>query len=129
MPFISTQLGDMSLGFPDVCMTPPLAVPVPYPNIGMSTMGLGFVPTVLINGCPVHKLLTTIPMTNGDQAGAMGGVASGLIMGPCRSLVGSFSVFAGFAPVAKFLSMTLQNNTNAPGVVLVPTQFKVMALT
>jgi hypothetical protein len=128
MPFISTQLADMYLGFPDVCLTPPLAIPVPYPNIGLSTMGIGFVPNVLINAMPVHNLLTTIALTNGDQAGAMLGVASGLIMGPVHNLIGSFKVLAGFAPVMKFLGMTIQNNTNAPGFMLLPTQFQVMAL-
>jgi hypothetical protein len=128
MPFISTQLADMYLGFPDVCLTPPLAIPIPYPNIGLSTMGIGFVPNVLINAMPVHNLLTTIALTNGDQAGAMMGVASGLIMGPVHNLIGSFKVIAGIAPVMKFLGMTIQNNTNAPGFMLLPTQFQVMAL-
>jgi hypothetical protein len=128
MPFISTQLADMYLGFPDVCLTPPLAIPIPYPNIGLSTMGIGFVPNVLINAMPVHNLLTTIALTNGDQAGAMLGVASGLIMGPVHNLIGSFKVLAGFAPVMKFLGMTIQNNTNAPGFMILPTQFQVMAL-
>lgn len=128
MPFIVTQSGATALGIVDVCKTPPLAVPVPYVNIGVSTMGLGFVFNVTILASPVHNLLTTIPMTSANEPGAMGGVVSGIIKGPARYLIGSFSVIAGCAPVAKLLSTTLQNAINAPGLVAVMSQIKVMAL-
>ncbi len=126
--FVVTQTGATAFGIVDVCKTPPLATPIPYVNIAVSTMGLGFVFNVTIEASPVHNLLTTIPLTNGDEPGAMGGVVSGIIMGPCSYILGSFSVIAGFAPVARLLGTTLQNGINAPGIVLIMSQLKVLAL-
>ena len=30
--FANTQMMGMDMGFPDVCLTPPVPAPVPYPN-------------------------------------------------------------------------------------------------
>ena len=38
--FANSQMMGMDLGFPDVCLTPPVPVPVPYPNIAMGPMGV-----------------------------------------------------------------------------------------
>ena len=80
--FANTQLGGMNLAFPDVCMTPPFAIPIPYPNIDL---GLTAVPTalnVLIVGGPAHNMMTMGTISNGDNAGVMMGVMSGMVMGP-----------------------------------------------
>jgi hypothetical protein len=108
--FANCQMMGTDMGFPDVCMTPaaPSPIPVPYPNIAMGATAIPNCPTILIMAGPAHNLGTTIPMTNGDNAGVLLGVASGTVMGPSSS--------------------SLQNSTNCPGVRTVPSQTNVLLL-
>jgi len=127
--FANTQMGGMNLGFPDVCLTPtPVPVPIPYPNIAMGPMGVPAAYTVLYMGTPAHNMTTTIPLSNGDNAGVNMGVASGMMMGPCRHLTAAFTVLVGGIPGTRMTSASIQNNTNAPGMRLVPSQVKVILL-
>jgi hypothetical protein len=128
--FANTQMMGMDMGFPDVCLTPagPVVVPVPYPNIAMGPTAIPNQTTVLIMAMPAHNLGTTIPLTNGDNAGVGTGVASGTVMGPSRHLTGSFTVLFDGMPATRLTSMSLQNSTNAPGVRLVPSQPVVLLL-
>jgi hypothetical protein len=132
--FANCSLGGMDFGFPDVCLTPtPVGpIPIPYPNMAMLPTALP--PTAslkhLISAMPAHNLMTTIPMSMGDNAGVNLGVASGMVMGPCRNLMGSTKVLIGGMPATKMTSMTGQNgmSMNAPGMTLVPAQFKVLVM-
>ena len=128
--FANTQMMGMDMAMPDVCLTPagPAVVPVPYPNIAMGATAIPSQTNVLIMAMPAHNLATIIPMTNGDNAGVMMGVASGTVMGPSRHLTGSFSVLLGGMPATRLTSMSLQNSTNAPGCRLVPSQSIVLLL-
>ncbi|HVY47962.1 MAG TPA: DUF4150 domain-containing protein [Minicystis sp.] len=128
--FANTQMMGTDIGFPDVCLTPvgPAVAPVPYPNVAMGPMGVPAAYNVLFMGTPAHNLATTIPMTNGDNAGVATGVASGTVMGPGRHLTGSFTVLVGGVPATRMTSVALQNSTNCPGVRLVPSQVKVLLL-
>lgn len=128
--FANTQLTGIDSGFPDVCLTPTPAgpVPVPYPNIATAQMGVPAVYKVLFMAAPVHNLSTVIPMTNGDNAGLALGVASGTVMGPSRHLTGALTVLVGGAPVTRLSSATLQNSTNCPGARIAPSQTKVLVL-
>ena len=132
--FANCQLGGLNFGFPDVCNTPsPVGpVPIPYPNTAM-------LPTanpatacrkIYLSCMPAHNLGTQIPMSQGDNAGVAGGVASGTVMGPCKHMMGSFGVIYEGMPATKMTSPTGQNgmSLNAPGMTLVPAQFKVMIL-
>lgn len=130
--FAKTQSPAMSLGFPDVCLTPappaPAPIPIPYPNIAMSVMAIPNVPTILTGGMPAHNLGTTTPMTNGDNPGLATGVASGTVMGPQRNLTGAFTCLLKGMPATRLTSMSLGNSTNAPGATLTPSQVKVLIL-
>lgn len=128
--FGNAQMMGTDTAFPDVCLTPSPAgpVPVPYPNIAMGPMAVPNVPNILFMGTPAHNLGTTIPMTNGDNAGLATGVASGTVMGPSRHLTGAFSVLIKGMPASRLTSTSLQNNTNAPGCRVVPSQTKVLIL-
>jgi hypothetical protein len=128
--FANAQMMGTDTAFPDVCLTPSPAgpVPVPYPNVAMGPMAVPNVPNILFMGTPAHNLGTTIPMTNGDNAGLATGVASGTVMGPSRHLTGAFSILIKGMPASRMTSMSLQNNTNAPGCRLVPSQTKVLML-
>jgi hypothetical protein len=128
--FANTSMMGMDLGFPDVCLTPavPAPLPVPYPNIAMSPMAIPSQTSVFIEAMPVHNLATEIPMTNGDNGGVVGGVASGTDMGPSRHLLGAETVLVGGTPVTRLTSMSLQNSTNCPGLRAVPSEVKVLVL-
>lgn len=127
--FANCQMMGTDMGFPDVCITPATPpIPVPYPNIAMGPMAIPNCPNILIMGMPAHNLATTIPMTNGDNAGVMMGVASGTVMGPSRHLTGAFTVLFNGMPASRMTSMSLQNSTNCPGVRLVPSQALLLLL-
>jgi hypothetical protein len=128
--FANAQMMGMDLGFPDVCLTPtPVGpIPIPYPNIALGPSAVGFVPNVMFAGTPAQNLCTEVPLTNGDNGGLSGGVASGTVMGPSRHLTGSFSCLVGGMPATRLTSMSLQNSTNCPGVRLVPSQVKILML-
>jgi len=131
-------MGGMNMAAPDVCLTPvptpagPVPTPIPYPNIAMAMTAL---PTtaclkVLLTAGPAHNMMTTIPMSNGDNAGVNMGVASGMVMGPSRHNMGSTNVLYGGMPATKMTSMTGQNgmSLNVPGLTLAPSQLKVLLL-
>lgn len=128
--FANTQLMGMDTGFPDVCLTPTPAgpVPIPYPNIAMGPMGVPAAYNVLFMCAPAHNMGTSVVMTNGDNVGVNTGVASGTVMGPSRHLTASFTVLVGGLPATKLTSVALQNSTNCPGCRVVPSQVKVMML-
>jgi hypothetical protein len=126
--FANSQMMGMDLGFPDVCLTPPVPVPVPYPNIAMGPMGVPAAYNVLFMCTPAHNLSTTVVMTNGDNAGLMTGVASGTVMGPARHMTAANTVLVGGVPATRVSSASLQNNTNCPGARLAPSQLKVLLL-
>lgn len=128
--FANTQLMGMDTGFPDVCLTPTPAgpVPIPYPNIAMGPMGVPAAYNVLFMCAPAHNMGTSVVMTNGDNVGVNMGVASGTVMGPSRHLTASFTVLVGALPATKLTSVALQNSTNCPGCRVVPSQVKVLML-
>jgi Domain of unknown function (DUF4150) len=126
--FANTQMMGLDLGFPDVCLTPPVPLPIPYPNLALGPMGVPAVYNVLFMCAPAHNLSTTIVMTNGDNAGIALGVASGTVMGPARHLTAAFTVLVGGMPATRLTSVALQNSTNCPGIRLVPSQIKVLLL-
>lgn len=126
--FANTQMMGIDIGFPDVCLTPPVAAPIPYPNFGMGPMAVPAAYNILLFFTPAHNMFSTVPITLGDQPGVMLGVASGLVMGPSRRLTAAFTCITGYAPLTRMTSFGLQNNTNCPGIRLVPSQPKVICL-
>jgi hypothetical protein len=128
--FANTQMMGMDTGFPDVCLTPTPAgpVPIPYPNIAAGPMGVPAAYNILYMCTPAHNMSTTVPLTNGDNAGVAMGVASGMVMGPSRHLTGAFTVLLNYMPATRMTSMALQNSTNCPGARIVPSQVKILIL-
>lgn len=70
MPASNNGVG-MRFGFPDVCMTPPLGVPIPYPNIGLNCMSSVFSPNIFVGYMPQLTMGSVVPLTLGDSAGTM----------------------------------------------------------
>jgi hypothetical protein len=127
--FANTQMMGMDMGFPDVCLTPtPAPVPIPYPNIAMGPMGTPAAYNILFMCTPAHNMSTSIPLTNGDNAGVNMGVASGTVMGPSRHLTAAFTILIKGMPATRLTSSSLQNSTNCPGMRIVPSQVKVLLL-
>jgi len=128
--FANTQMMGIDTGFPDVCLTPTPAgpVPIPYPNIAAGPMGVPAAYNVLFMAAPAHNMATTIPLSNGDNAGVATGVASGMVMGPARPVTAAFTMLVGGAPTTRLSSMSIQNSTNCPGCRIVPSQVKVLVL-
>jgi hypothetical protein len=127
--FANTQMGGTDMGLPDVCLTPtPAPVPIPYPNIAAGPMAVPAAYNVLLNCAPAHHMGSSVPLTNGDNAGISMGVASGMVMGPSRHLTAAFTVLVGGMPATRMTSTSLQNGTNCPGMRAVPSQVKVVLL-
>ena len=131
--FANSQMGGMAFAFPDVCKTPipPVGpVPIPYPNMSMGMTNVPPCAKVFMGGTPAHNMGTQGTISNGDNAGVAGGVASNMMMGPDRKMTGAFSVLLQGMPATRMTSMTGQNgmSMNVPGVCLVPSQFKVLVL-
>jgi hypothetical protein len=128
--FANTQMMGMDMGFPDVCLTPSPAgpVPIPYPNIGMGPTAVPGQVKVFNFFAPAHNMATTTPLSNGDNAGVATGVASAMVMGPVRSVTASFTLLVGGTPATKMTSVSIQNSTNCPGCRIVPSQATVLLL-
>src|SRR5689334_19519319 len=112
--FANTQMMGMDLGFPDVCLTPPVPVPIPYPDVALGPTAIPSQLRVFILAAPCHNLATVTPLTNGDNPGVATGVASGTVMGPSRHVTAAFTVCFGGIPATRLTSVTVQNSTNVP---------------
>lgn len=120
--FVSTFGPGLSLGMPDVCKTPPLAIPAPFPNNAMNVAVVPGYFTVMIMGMPELNMVSMHPITLGDEGGAMGGVVSQIIIGPCMCTLPSMIMFVGGTPVWRLTAVTVHNLANAPGTTTVPSQ-------
>jgi Domain of unknown function (DUF4150) len=126
--FASTMAGGECMAMPDTCLTPagPVMVPVPYPNIGMLPTAVDTTTTVLVSNMPAVVQGTMLPMSQGDDAGVGGGVASGMMMGPVRFTLASSKVRFQGQGVVFVTATTMQNMTNAVGAQVAPSQAKVL---
>ena len=96
----------------DVCKTPTPGgpVPMPYPNLGVSsTMGPGYTTKTLIVGTPMWTKKGKIALSNGDQAGVALGVVSNKVMGMCKATMASNDVSAERGAVVRTLDMATVN--------------------
>lgn len=127
---ITTNMAGMCFVFPDVCLTPsPVGqVPIPYPNIAMLVQGnlATFSAKVKVLNMNVATVTSVISMSSGDEPGVVGGVVSGVFIGPAKFTTGFSKVFIEGAVAAYHNSMIGQNgagNANAPpGIQVTPSQ-------
>jgi hypothetical protein len=131
--FANTQAGGMDQGFPDVCLTPappaPAPVPIPYPNIAQGPMGVPAVYHILFGCAPTHNMGTSVPLTNGDNAGVAMGVASGTEMAKTTPVTAAFTCLIGGKPVTRMTMSSIGNSTNCPtNTRLSPSQTKILIL-
>ena len=126
---ISTKQGGTNFAFPDTCLTPPVPVPVPYPNTAMLNQATKASRKVKVCGKPVLTLKSEIPRSMGDEAGTAGGIMSGQNMAKVIYKLGSSKVKVEGQKVVHATSMTGHNgmNSNMPaGLQVAPSQTKVL---
>ena len=129
--YASSKQGGMCTAIPDTCNTPTPAgtVPTPYPN----TVNC---PTASSSSCSdkvfichqkAFHVKTKFNQSNGDQAGAAGGVVSGKIMGEVEYASGSVKVYIQGKPAVYQNCPTKHNGKppNAVGSQVKPSQTKV----
>ena len=122
MMTVMTFSTGMSMGMPDVCKTPPLAIPAPFPNMANNAMAVPGYFTIMILGLPELNTASMHPITNGDEAGTMGGVVSQVFCGMARPMLGSMVYNVGGMPSWRVTAPTTQNMMNCPGFTSVPSQ-------
>lgn len=123
----------MSLGFPDVCLTPmPVPTPVPYPDLAFSVTSAPAAHNILVECMPSLNQLSEGLVSTGDEPGILLGVVSHLEAGQAHYMLGCFTIFVDGPPAQRLTSMTGQNCIgmlpNAPGMCVVPSQFTVLTL-
>ena len=107
--------GTATASAPDVCNTPSAAgpIPIPYPNIAMSSNLVMGTVTVSVEGMPVATKDSFFFPSSGDEAGVAGGVASGVFKGKAKFANYSMDVIFEGKNVAR-LSDPMTMNGNGP---------------
>ena len=106
-----------TIAFPDVCKTPiPPAgpVPIPYPNVAMSSDTAKGTRKVKCDGNPVCVKDSNFRMSTGDEPGSAGGVVSNKIKGKAEFVMFSFDVTFEGKNVARAFDLMLHNDRNTP---------------
>jgi len=106
----------VSPSFPDVCKTPSPGgpIPIPYPNIAMSSDTAKGTCSVKADGNPVCVKDSNFSTSTGDEAGSAGGVVSGKTKGKAEFVNFSFDVKFDGKNVARALDLMLHNDKNTP---------------
>lgn len=105
-----------TIAFPDVCKTPSPAgpVPIPYPNIAMSSDTDQGTKKVKCDGESTCTKDSNFKTSTGDEAGSAGGVASSKTKGKAEFVNFSFDVQFEGKNVARALDLMLHNDKNTP---------------
>lgn len=106
-------VGTVTATMPDVCKTPPNAIPVPYPNIAFATDLTGGTTTVLVDGghMAAHSA-SVFAKSIGDEPGTLGGVKSGVNRAEASWISYSMDVFFEGLNVCRLTDKMLLNHGN-----------------
>ena len=109
MPASNQGVGN-NIGFPDVCMTPTPAgpVPIPYPNIGTNAMSMPFCPTIMVSFMPAHNQMAKPAITNGDEPGC----SHPMFIQSGGNTLGNPKIFLQGMPAEHLLNPCYGNNMN-----------------
>jgi hypothetical protein len=121
MSVVHKDSGGASIAFPDVCQTPaaPSPVPIPYPNVAMSSDAADTATSVKADGHPLCTGDSNFSTSSGDEAGTLGGVVSGKNKGKAEFVNYSMDVKAEGKGLARALDLMLHNDRNTPPTPLV----------
>ena len=107
----------ITMAFPDVCLTPAPPsppVPIPYPNIAMSSDSAKTAKKVKADGCAICVESSNFKRSTGDEPGVNKGVASGTVMDKAEFITYSFDVKAEGKGVSRAFDLMLHNSKNTP---------------
>ena len=127
-----TSAGGLCTAFPDVCLTPappaPAPIPIPYPNIGArpDQRGVRAQRADDLRSGPQHGHAAADDQRRQRRPGDRRRLRDG--DGPGAHGDAAFTVLVGGMPLARLTSITIQNNTNAPGAKVVPSVTNVLVL-
>src|SRR5262245_12941040 len=103
----------VATAFPDVCLTPPAPVPVPYVNVAFSEQTADGSRTVTMDCHPIMLKGSHFRTSTGDEAGSAGGVMSGTNVGKAEFVSYSFDVLVEGVGVARQGDLMIQNELQA----------------
>jgi hypothetical protein len=111
MTVVHASSNGTSIWFPDVCKTPTPGgpIPIPYPNVAMSSNTASGSTTVKVDKNPIMLKSSNYSMSTGDEAGSAMGVVSNKIKGKAEPVNYSFDVKVDGKNVFRLLDMMLQN--------------------
>jgi hypothetical protein len=109
--------GGMSTVFPDVCKTPvgSAVVPIPYPNIGMSSDTVSGPTSVTFDGQMPMTKSAKYSKSTGDEPGTLGGVISGVNKSECEFMLYSFDVKVENKNLCRLADPLFHNKKNIVG--------------
>ncbi|WP_437679777.1 S41 family peptidase [Sorangium sp. So ce131] len=114
---VNNKGAGLNAGFPDVCLSLVPGGPFPFPNFSPNAMFFPFSATVVVSGLPVLTIVSTSPITMGDQMGSL----HYTFMGPARHTVGNPRVLVNFFHVTTFICPRTGNAFNCMiGVQVLP---------
>jgi len=101
----------VATAFPDVCKTPTNAgpIPIPYPNIAMSSDTSQGSKKVKMDGNPIMVKGSNFKTSTGDEAGSVGGVVSRTVKGKAEFVNYSFDVKVEGKNACRLADLMLQN--------------------
>ena len=132
--FMLSQGAGENLAPVNVNITPafPAPVPVPYVNLEMTATSAPAAYNVTVDAMPALNQLSIGLVSEGGDAGVLGGVVSHIFSGETMYVVGCETILVDGVPAQRLTSVTGQNALgmlpNAPGMCISPSQVTVLAL-
>ena len=117
LSIVNADSNGKTIAFPDVCKTPSPGgpIPIPYPNIAMSSDTDKATKKVKAEGNPICVEDSNFSTSTGDEAGtAGGGVASSKTKGKAEFVNFSFDVQFEGKNVPRSFDLMLHNDKNTP---------------
>jgi hypothetical protein len=127
MSFVTNSFAARA-GFPDVCLTPSPAGPLPvaYPNLSAEATDPPIAARINMGGGVPGTIADIGTVSMGDQTGVTG-VASGTVMMGAHGLVGNPKLLLECMPAKNWVTPHISNSTNCPAFTVLPGEFKVLA--
>jgi hypothetical protein len=116
MGTVHKDSGGKVICFPDVCKTPSPGgppIPIPYPNIGMSSDTAQGTKKVKNQGNPTMVEGSNYSTSTGDEAGTLKGLVSSTTKGKCEYISFSSNVKFEGKGVCRMGDLMKQNSGNA----------------
>lgn len=107
----------ITTAFPDVCLTPAppgSPIPIPYPNIALSSDSAKGAKKVKADGNPVLHKDSNFSRSSGDEPGTSKGVVSAKVMGKAEFVTFSMDVKVEGKQISRALDLMLHNDKNTP---------------